>query len=242
MKYKHTLTSKIGLKRVDNEDSVGVFEVENGLLAVVCDGLGGNKAGEIASKLTVDTIHEFFINQEDNDYLVRIEKSIIEANRIVLEKSSNDLELNGMATTAEVLFLKNDTAYWGHVGDSRIYNFRNNKLKQLTKDHSLVQKLVDEGYLTLKEAENHPNKNIIMRALGDSHAVDVDISKLKLGQRDDSKFFICTDGVTAVLGDSDLLGLLKLKDIDIISDKVCSLVEERGAPDNYSFVIITKMD
>ena len=242
MKYKHTLVSKIGLKRVDNEDSVGVFEVENGLLAIVCDGLGGNKAGEIASQLTVETIHDVFKNQIENDYLVRIDKSITEANRIVLEKSSNDLELNGMATTAEVLFLKSDTAYWGHVGDSRIYNLRNNKLKQLTKDHSLVQKLVDEGYLTLKEAENHPNKNIIMRALGDSHAVDVDLSKLKLSQRDDFKFFICTDGVTAVLGDSDLMDILKLKDIDIIADKVCNLVEERGAPDNYSFVLITKME
>jgi PPM family protein phosphatase len=242
MKFKHTFVSKIGLKRVDNEDSVGVFEVEDGLLAIVCDGLGGNKAGEVASKLTVETIHEVFKNMNQNDFLVRIQNSITEANNTVLEKSSNDVDLNGMATTAEVLFLKGDNAYWGHVGDSRIYNLRNGKLKQLTKDHSLVQKLVDEGYLTLKEAENHPNKNIIMRALGDKNAVDIDLSKLKISQRDDFKFFVCTDGVTAVLGDSDLQSLLKLKDINIIADKVCNLVEERGAPDNYTFVLISKMD
>ena len=242
MILKHTFVSKIGLKRVDNEDSVGVFEVEDGLLAIVCDGLGGNKAGEVASKLTVETIYEVFKNMNQNDFLVRIQNSITEANRTVLEKSSNDVELNGMATTAEVLFLKGDNAYWGHVGDSRIYNLRNGKLKQLTKDHSLVQKLVDEGYLTLKEAENHPNKNIIMRALGDKNAVDIDLSKLKISQKDDFKFFVCTDGVTAVLGDSDLQSLLKLKDINIIADKVCNLVEERGAPDNYTFVLISKMD
>ncbi len=242
MKFKHTFVSKIGLKRIDNEDSVGVFEVEDGLLAIVCDGLGGNKAGEVASKLTVETIYDVFKNMNQNDFLVRIQNSITEANNTVLEKSSNDVDLNGMATTAEVLFLKGDNAYWGHVGDSRIYNLRNGKLKQLTKDHSLVQKLVDEGYLTLKEAENHPNKNIIMRALGDKNAVDIDLSKLKISQRDDFKFFVCTDGVTAVLGDSDLQSLLKLKDINIIADKVCNLVEERGAPDNYTFVLISKMD
>ena len=121
-------------------------------------------------------------------------------------------ELNGMATTVEVLFLNEDTAYWGHIGDSRIYNLKNNQLKQMTKDHSLVQKLVDEGYLTLREAEHHPNKNIIMRALGDNPLIEIDLSKQKLNPKDEHKFFICTDGVTAVVPDSELQDHLKLKD------------------------------
>ena len=239
MKFKHTFVSKIGLKRVDNEDSVGVFEVEDGLLAIVCDGLGGNKAGEVASKLTVETIYEVFKNMNQNDFLVRIQNSITEANRTVLEKSSNDVELNGMATTAEVLFLKGDNAYWGHVGDSRIYNLRNGKLKQLTKDHSLVQKLVDEGYLTLKEAENHPNKNIIMRALGDSENVEVDVSKLKINPAEFGKFFVCTDGVTTVLQNDELEKILNNNNVHYISEVIANMVEKRGAPDNYTFVIIT---
>jgi PPM family protein phosphatase len=240
MDLKHTFKSNTGLKRLENEDSLGVYEVEEGLLAIVCDGLGGNNAGEIASKLTVDTIYEKFRSLDNLDYMERIKQAIIDANSAVIKKSEEDLELKGMATTAEVLFLKDDNAYWGHVGDSRIYIVKNGKLKQLTKDHSLVQKLVDEGYLTLKEAENHPNKNIIMRALGDSENIDVDVSKQKLNSKDEMVFFMCTDGVSNLVQDHELEKIIKSKDLEIIPDKIADIVEERGAPDNYSFVIIVK--
>jgi protein phosphatase len=242
MQFKYTSLSEIGLKRLDNEDSFGVFKIEDGLLAVVCDGLGGNKAGEIASQLTVNTIREVFTQVKNIDYLERIKQAIQKANHEVLEKSSKESALNGMATTVEVLYLNEDNAYWGHIGDSRIYNLKNNKLKQLTKDHSLVQKLVDEGYLTLREAERHPNKNIIMRALGDNPDIEIDLSKQKLHARDEYKFFICSDGVTAVVSDSELQELLRLKDINSISTKLSQVILERGAPDNYTFVLITKTD
>ncbi len=242
MKYIHTSLSKIGQQRLDNEDYFGIFNVEDGLLLIVCDGLGGNKAGEVASQLTVKTVNNIFRELKDVDYLARIKQSITEANKIVLEKSSNDADLKGMSTTIEVLYLKDDTAFWGHVGDSRIYIFKNGKLKQLTKDHSLVQKLVDEGFLTLKEAENHPNKNIIMRALGDSQAIDVDLSKQKLNSKDEIKFFICTDGVTNVLNDLELQEILKNKDLHFISNKLSEQVEEKGAPDNYTFILLAKTE
>jgi protein phosphatase len=240
MQYRYTSLSEIGLKRLDNEDFFGVFKLEEGLLAVVCDGLGGNKAGEIASQLTVSTIREMFTKLDDIDYLERIKQVIQKANHIVLEKSSGETSLNGMATTVEVLFLNEDTAYWGHVGDSRIYYIKNNKLKQMTKDHSLVQKLVDEGYLTLREAERHPNKNIIIRAIGDNPCIEIDLSKQKLNPKDDYKFFICTDGVTTVISDSELQDFLKSKDLNFISNKLSQVIIERGAPDNYTFVLITK--
>ncbi len=242
MKYSHTSLSNTGLKRSDNEDALGIFEIEDGLLAVVCDGLGGNKAGEIASSTAVDTIHITFSELKNTEYLERIKQSIIEANRVIMEKSSNDPDLKGMATTAEVLFLKGDAVYWGHVGDSRIYTYKNGTLKQLTKEHSLVQKLVDEGFLTLKEAENHPNKNIILRALGDSFKLEADLSRQKLNRKDKIKFFICTDGVTTVMNDAELEEILRNEDQTQIISRLSSLIEERGAPDNYSFVIITKID
>ena len=242
MQYKYTSLSEIGLKRLDNEDSFGVFELDEGLLAIVCDGLGGNKAGEVASQLTVNTIRDVFTRLNDIDYLERIKLAINEANHLVLEKASKEAALNGMATTVEVLFLNEDTAYWGHIGDSRIYYLKNNKLKQMTKDHSLVQKLVDEGFLTLREAENHPNKNIIMRALGDNHSIEIDLSKQKLNSKDEYRFFICTDGVTAVVPDSELGDYLKIKDINVSSNKLSQVILERGAPDNYTFVFITSAD
>ena len=240
MKFKYVTLTDIGLKRTDNEDSFGVFETEGGLLAVVCDGLGGNKAGDIASKLAVQAISKTFTTLKGAEYLERIRFSILEANKIVIDESNKDFDRKGMATTVEVLFLKDDNAYWGHVGDSRIYYLKNNKLKQLSKDHSLVQKLIDEGYLTLKEAENHPNKNIIMRALGDSNSLEVDLSKIKINPDDPGKFFVCTDGVTTVVNDSELEKLLENKNIHYISEMIANLVEKRGAPDNYTFVIIAK--
>ncbi len=240
MNYVHASISRIGKQRSDNEDTVGIFDYDYGKLIVLCDGLGGNKAGEIASSLAVDTVHNEFEKSNEPDYLVRIKDSIIKANNSVFEKSSNNQELNGMATTIEVLFLTEDTAYWGHVGDSRIYNLKNGKLKRLTKDHSLIQKLLDEGYLTVKQAENHPNKNIIMRALGDSEELDVDLSKQKLNTKDKNKFFICSDGVTSVISDDELQEFLKSDNLNSITDDLSDLIEERGAPDNYTFAIIKK--
>ena len=240
MKYIHTSLSNTGQKRFDNEDACGIYEVEDGLLAVLCDGLGGNKAGEVASQLTVETIKKIFIGQRDIEYLERLKWAVTEANNLVHEKSSKESELNGMATTAEAIYLKDDNVYWAHVGDSRIYTLMNGKLKQITKDHSLVQKLVDEGFLTLKEAENHPNKNVIMRALGDSSTIDIDLSKQKLHSKDDLKFFICSDGVTCVVRDDELQDILKSNDLDYIAGSLSSTIEERGAPDNYTFIIIVK--
>jgi len=238
MQSKYTLLTRTGLKRFDNEDATGIFELDGGLLCILCDGLGGNKAGEVASKLAVETIHSFFIERNEIHYLERIKLSIIEANSKILEKAASEFNLKGMATTVEALFLKNNNAYWGHVGDSRIYSIKKGKLKQLTKDHSLVQKLVDEGFLTLKEAENHPNRNIIMRALGDSADIEVDISKLKINEREFTVLFMCTDGVYGVVNDEELKNIIVKDNFDTIKKELITLIEERGAPDNYSFILI----
>ena len=238
MKFAYVKESRVGLKRINNEDAVGIFEADGGLLTIVCDGLGGNNAGEIASSLSVEVIYNSFRGSEEQDYLKRIKSSIEAANKSIKEESSRQDKYDGMATTAEILFIKDKTAYWGHVGDSRIYNLKNGKLKQLTKDHSLIQKLIDDGYLTLNQAETHPNKNIIMRALGDSDSVEIDLSKLKLVPSDNYKFLVCTDGVTNVIHNDELEKLLRNKDTENISRNLTSLIEKRGAPDNFSFVIL----
>ncbi len=242
MKYTHVSVSETGLRRNDNEDSFGVFELDDGLLTVLCDGLGGNRAGEVASSLSVETIYNSFSRSDKPDYLERIKDAILDANKMIMEESSSTPAFKGMATTVEVLFLNSSTAYWGHIGDSRIYKLMNNKIKQLTKDHSLVQRLVDEGYLTLKEAENHPNRNIIMKALGDSTDVEADLSKARILPKEKLKFFICSDGVTCVVNDEELEEIIGNTDADLISEKLSKLIEDRGAPDNYTFVLITRND
>ena len=238
MVYKYSSVTNIGLKRLGNEDSLGVYEIENGILAIVCDGLGGNKAGDVASQLSVNTVYEFFKSSTQNDYLERIKSAILEANNNILYKASISSDFKGMATTIEVLFLLENTAYFGHVGDSRMYFLRNGKLKQLTKDHSLVQKLIDEGFLTVDEAEYSPNRNIIMRALGDNSAVEIDLSKITVDSSDDYMFFLCTDGVTTVVKDNELEEILI--NYDSIKETLSELINQRGAPDNYTFVCIEK--
>lgn len=239
-KFKYISVSKAGFKRVQNEDAIGIFNLDRGLLCVVCDGLGGNNAGEVASTLSVETIHKSFTLSNHPDYLERLKLCILDANQLLLDKTISEHSLKGMATTVEVFYLTDSTAYWGHVGDSRIYNFKKGKLKQLTKDHSLVQRLIDEGYLSIKEAENHPNRNIITRALGEQTTIDMDLSKLKLLPDEYNLFFICTDGVSGVIRDIELESLLNNNDIEAISQNIISMIEERGAPDNFSFVIIEK--
>ena len=238
MEYKYFSVTNIGLKRSDNEDSFGIFEIDNGILAIVCDGLGGNKAGDIASQLSVKSVYEFFKSSTQFDYSERIRSAIHEANLRVLDKASTSNDFKGMATTIEVLFLLDNTVYCGHVGDSRMYCLENGNLKQITKDHSLVQKLVDEGYLTLSEAENHPNKNIIMRALGDNTSIEIDLCKIDLNVKDNYLFFLCTDGVTAVVKDDELREILS--NYDNIKDTLSELIKERGAPDNFTFICITR--
>ena len=159
---------------------------------------------------------------------------------MIIDESASTPAFKGMATTVEVLFLNTNNAYWGHIGDSRIYRLSNNKIKQITKDHSLVQRLVDEGYLTLKEAENHPNRNIIMKALGDNSVVEADLSKIKLNTKEKIKFFVCSDGVTCVVNDEELEEIIGQEDVNITAEKLSKLIEDRGAPDNYSFVLITR--
>ncbi len=239
MSFKYTSVSRVGLQRKENEDCIGVYKVEGGLLTIVCDGLGGKNAGEIASQITRDSILSNFKTLPIDDYLDRIKKSIILANKEVFDNSENKNEYKGMATTVEVLYIKENNAYWGHVGDSRIYNYKNGRLKQLTKDHSLVQRLIDDGYLTLNEAETHPNRHIITRALGENDSIDIDLSKIRIDHSSDNLFFVCTDGVSGEIRDWELETVLSGKDINKIAKKLENIIEERGARDNFSFVIIT---
>jgi PPM family protein phosphatase len=239
-KYNYYSISEQGKIRSHNEDSVGIFHTNFGLLVVICDGLGGGLSGEFASRSSVDTIFEAFIESTENDFLKRIRSAIEKANELVYEKSNGNLNFKGMATTCEVLLLNGTNSYWGHIGDSRIYVYKNNKIKQLTKDHSFIQKLMDEGALNPKDLKNHPKKSVITKAIGDEKILDIDTSKIVLPNTSNFKFFICTDGVTCVVNDSELEDFLGCVDIKESTERLKKYIEMRGAPDNYSFVIVSR--
>ena len=240
MGYRYLKVSSVGFEKKFNEDAVEVLEVDNGLLAILCDGVGGDYGGDMASKIAIKSTTYFFTSTDSKDYLERIKNSLEEANKFVINHSAGSETLKSMATTIEVLFLKENLAYWGHIGDSRIYHMKSGKLKQITKDHSMVQKLLDEGFITHKQAANHPNKNIIMKALGDNPYVDPDISKIKLNEYDLNNFFLCSDGVSNLISDREIEEILNIQGFEEKKDQIVKLIKHRGAPDDYSFIYIEK--
>ena len=155
----------IGCKRQANEDSMGNFETINGLAAVVCDGMGGHVGGATASRLAVEAIHGFLDGQYYEDPREAIGEANDAANKAILHQAMIQPELQGMGSTCVLLLVRDSKVYIGHVGDSRVYLIRNRCIKQLTKDHSYVQMLVDMGQLTNEQAEHHPRKNEITNAL-----------------------------------------------------------------------------
>lgn len=238
MGFKYSVFTSKGLKRESNEDAAATYEVANGLLSVVCDGLSSNR-GALASELISKSVYEFFIKFDGTDYLHRITESIRRSNEILFERLTREEEdIKGFATTIEVLFLTNNSIYWAHLGDSRLYHLKNGKLKQLTKDHSLVQHLIDRGMVSYKDLKNHPGKNTLIKAINDKVLAISDISKAKLNENDENKFFLCSDGVTEVLSNKKIESLLNNHSVSNLPAVLSREVDKRGAPDNYSFVAI----
>lgn len=233
----------IGKIREVNQDSYYCCNKNDMALFIVADGMGGHKAGEIASKMAIDSIKKSF---EDNSVLVKngqilptelIIRSLKNANVMILEKSKTDESCDGMGTTITLAYIYNNKIHIGHIGDSRAYLCRNNKLTQLTEDHSLVAELVKNGTISKEEAKFHPQKNIITRALGTDEDVDVDII-IKDIDKDDI-YLLCTDGLTNMVND-DLIKniILSSNNVQHICERLVYTANEAGGIDNSTAIII----
>lgn len=238
MGFSYTVFSSPGRGKKYNEDAVDICEISDGVLGILCDGVGSDNGGDLAARLVTKSIARFFETLETDDYLERIKLSIQEANQFVVAHSSINTSVDNMATTVDVVFVKQNFIYWGHLGDSRIYLFRDGKLNQVSKDHSLVQKLVDEGFITLKQAENHPRKNVILKAIGNKSGVEPDLSKMKLNDFVNTKIFMCSDGIHNLLTKQEIESIISDNDFEGIKQNIQQLVEARGALDDYSFICI----
>lgn len=239
MGYKYCKYSSIGKNRAFNEDVIEISEVNDGLLFILCDGMGAEQIDRSASVLAAKFIRTYFESENGGNYLENLNNSIIEANNFIYNQSNGSSVIKSKpATTVELLYLKDNFAYIAHIGDSRIYLNKNGKLKQLTKDHSLVQKLVDEGFLTILQAEHHPEKNVVLKALGEKGLIDSDLMKLKLNEYDNNKFFICSDGVISVLSNDEISDILTFSNCDKILDTLPQLIKSKGVVDDFSFIYI----
>ena len=232
-----------GRVRTDNQDAYFAGKItDDSVFAVVCDGMGGANAGNVASELAVRHISEYVIRSyRDGMNMTDTEKTlknaIVSANISLYDKAVNNAELAGMGTTAVAVFVKDSTAVIAHVGDSRIY-LVNGEIKQLTRDHSVVQSLIESGKITPEDAKVHPRKNVITRALGAEEDVAVDSDCLNLSNGD--TLLLCSDGLTNFLDDKDILTVFQNNDISAVAERLVEEANKNGGGDNITVVTVTK--
>jgi len=218
-----------GRKRRHNEDA---YVIEPPLFAVA-DGMGGAKAGEVASGLAAAALKE---NDGGSGGEERVTALIQEANRRVFRRANEDREAAGMGTTMTVALVEGDTVAFGHVGDSRAYLIRNGAIEQLTDDHSLVAELVRGGKLTPEEAETHPQRSVITRAVGTEPDVDVDTFTIQPEPGD--LFLICSDGLTDMVDDVKIIRSIEKHrgDLDEAAKALVAAANRGGGDDNITVV------
>lgn len=228
--------SKIGLVRKVNEDSFYISHERNVL--AVADGMGGYVGGEIASKTAVEAIAYYFKNF---NYAapVQLEKAIQYANSSIISKTLIDPSLKGMGTTVSMVTLARHMAFWGHVGDSRIYLYREGVFSQISVDHTIVQVLLDKGKITEEEALDHPQRHVLTRAVGVDSNLIVDTGAFEVQPND--RILICSDGLTSFIGKPELcdaIGDYSRTEREIIND-LFGQVYENGAKDNVTAILTT---
>lgn len=201
----------VGQVRSANEDNCGYASTINGELFVVCDGMGGHVGGATASKIAVNSIISFIKEHKDTDKRVLLRDALLFANMQILGAANEDISLRGMGTTACVVLVDKEEYWIAHVGDSRIYLYsaKEKYLYRITKDHSLVQSLVDQGQLDDQDAEHHPQKNIILRALGTKEDVLPDVEELPVHPIVGDTFLICSDGLSGMINDNEIEQVLQ---------------------------------
>ncbi len=232
--------SNKGLVREINQDSMYIPRENCAPLFIVADGMGGHKAGEVASKLSVDIIRKEIshkaLNITDLEELASLIKGAIElANKEVYEYSLKHDDCKGMGTTLTLAYIFNDHLIVGHVGDSRAYYIRDNKLTRITEDHSLVNELIKTGEITLEEALSHPRRNVILRALGTSEDIEVDINKVKI--KKDDIFIICSDGLTNMVDEKRVKEIFnKEKNMEYACKLAIEAAIHNGGKDNITVI------
>ncbi|MGQ0641684.1 MAG: Stp1/IreP family PP2C-type Ser/Thr phosphatase [Gemmatimonadaceae bacterium] len=240
--------SDVGCVREVNEDSIRVIRptepselARRGILVVVADGMGGHNAGEIASRLAVEVVVQRYA-EDTKDPGRALGRAIEQANRVIVEAAAKDSRYKGMGTTCTALLLRGGLAYCSHVGDSRLYLLRSNDIFLMTEDHSAVMDLVKQGTITQDEARHHPEKNVIIRALGGRPEVEVASWEKPLAVRTGDAFLLCSDGLYDLVEDDELRDVLRGELPQVACKRLVELARQRGGPDNITVGIIAMSD
>lgn len=228
MRAAAAAATDIGLIREGNEDSYLVMDP----LFAVADGMGGHRGGEVASQLALETIEDLFRSGEGD-----LAEQVREANRVVYERSIRDRRVAGMGTTLTAVLVEGNRARVAHIGDSRAYLLRAGELRLLTEDHTLVHRMLMEGEITEEEAEVHPHRSVLTRALGVDASVDVDEDAIDLRVGD--RLLLCTDGLTAMITGERIRELLAgARGPQDAADRLVRAANAAGGVDNTTVVVV----
>lgn len=233
----------IGLVRETNQDAFQFGQFDNGdCWAVVCDGMGGVSGGQVASSICVEKVSEAIKRGFRKKMTVNSAKNLLvsainAANSAVFKESQDSYVYKGMGTTVVAVLILNNIAVIAHVGDSRAYIVNDESIKAVTKDHSFVQLLIDTGKITEEEAKVHPDRNIITRAVGIEHTVDVELDIIDIV--DNESLLICTDGLNGYVEDLEILKVINEYG-DSSTEKLVETANNAGGRDNVTIVIIVQ--
>ena len=235
----------VGCHRENNEDNYLYWEPESdaefarvGRLAVVADGMGGAEGGQFASRIAVETVQAVYAGSNDGDPQARLIDGLRNANFAVQKKALETPGLHGMGTTLTACSLIGDRLTFAHVGDSRLFLIRDGAAQQLTRDHSLVARLVEAGTIRPEDAESHPQKHVLTAAIGVMEDVQPDYpSEPVLLQKGDT-LVLCTDGLWGQVSGAEIAQVIKGKGLDTAAKALVSLAKERGGPDNITLQIL----
>ena len=249
MQLQSSSVTDIGKIRQNNEDSYLELALEdksgNCLLLVVADGMGGHNAGEVASKTVVESIESYF-KSEDSDLnsdktLNHLKQSIEQANVEVIKASSSNENLKGMGSTCTAMIILNNKTFVAHVGDSRAYLIRGKKINQITKDHTLAEKMFDSGLISKEETKTSPHRNMLMKAIGIAENLEVETYDPFNIQAGDV-YLLCSDGLTEYIDEEELCSIINVYEPEEACNLLVKIANKRGGKDNITVQIVKVLD
>ena len=229
-----------GKVRDINEDSMVTFDSPNGRVVAVCDGMGGQNAGDVASQLAVTVIQDILTDNTFASPEEAITRSIIAANQAILRRAAQDVSLSGMGATCVMIIIKEGKVYFGSVGDSRIYYIAGGMIRQITKEQSYVQTLVDAGEITQEAAEHHQDKNQITNALGLDGMIPPVIGQMPITPEPGAVFLLCSDGLSGMINNNAILNTVANRQLSLSdrAQQLVNLANAAGGLDNITVQLV----
>ena len=234
----------VGCQRENNEDSYSYWEspddaafARSGRLAIVADGMGGCEGGQFASRIAVETVENIYSTSADPDPQQRLLEGFRQAHARIQQRASENPGLHGMGTTMTAFALVGERLYYAHIGDSRLYLLRAGKLRVVTRDHSLVSRLVETGIIRAEDAETHPQKHVLTAAVGIADDIQPDFSAQPVALETSDVLLLCTDGLWGQVSEPELLEALASRAPEEACRSLVQLAKDHGGPDNITLQV-----